>query len=398
MMRFHMQTNSAAVLFSLSVSIGVTMVGLGIVWPILPILAAQMGVGGFVVGTIIASFNVSRTACAPFVGRFSDRMGRKSFILIGLVLYAAVSCAYLAAHSAEALIAVRLAHGFTSLLVVPIAMALAADIAPQGQLGNYMGTLNMAAMIGLGVGPTLGGVIQEHFGMPAAFYALCIVSLGTAAFVIFFVPPDRESGAVTRRTGTATFRQILADRTAFAIVLMRFFSASGQGAVYTFLPIYAHQIGMSGSRFGILLSANVFLIALMQRPVGRLADRTNPKRVVILGMFGVAVAVFCMPFSTDFWRLLVLNILMGTSTGFILPGSLVITGYLGRTMGMASLMSVTDAAYSFGMIVSPILSGVIFDALGISWVFTAGASLIAVGGVIVAVLLRNYSPPLDEGR
>jgi MFS family permease len=391
-----MRTNSAAVLFSLSVAIGVTMVGLGIVWPILPVLAAQLGVGGFVVGTIIASFNVSRTAFAPFVGRFSDRMGRKAFILVGLLLYAGVSCAYLVADSARALILVRLAHGFTSLLVVPIAMALAADIAPQGRLGTYMGTLNMAAMIGLGVGPTLGGVIQEHFGMPAAFYTLCAVSVATAVFVAFFVPSDRESGAVIRKGGTASFRRILADRTASAIVLMRFFSASGQGAVYTFLPIYAHQLGMSESRFGILLSANVFLIALMQRPVGRLADRTNPKRVVILGMFGVAVAVFCMPSSTDFLPLLALNILMGASTGFILPGSLVITGYLGRTMGMASLMSVTDAAYSFGMIFSPVLSGAIYDVLGVAAVFTTGAALIAVGGVVVAVLLRNYRPPEDD--
>ncbi|WP_207261645.1 MFS transporter [Desulfovibrio sp. Huiquan2017] len=391
-----MRTNSAAVLFSLSVAIGVTMVGLGIIWPLLPILAVQMGAGGFVVGAIIASFNVSRTACAPFIGRFSDRMGRKAFILVGLVLYALVSCAYLAADSSRALILVRLAHGFTSLLVVPIAMALAADIAPKGQLGAYMGTLNMAAMVGLGLGPTLGGVIQEHFGMAMPFYTLCAVSVVTAVFVAFFVPSDRESGAVTRKGGTATFRQILANRTAFAIVLMRFFSASGQGAVYTFLPIYAHQVGLSGSQFGFLLSANVFLIALMQRPVGRLADRTNPKRVVILGMFGVAVAVFCMPFSTDFLPLLGLNILMGASTGFILPGSLVITGYLGQTMGMASLMSVTDAAYSFGMIVSPILSGIIFDTLGIAYVFTAGAILIAVGGVVVAVLLRNYRPPAGE--
>ena len=44
----------------------------------------------------------------------------------------------------------------------------------------------------------------------------------------------------------------------------------------------------------------------------------------------------------------------------LLPdGGLVITGHLGRSIGMASLMSITDAAWSMGMIVSPILSGLI---------------------------------------
>jgi MFS family permease len=391
-----MNTNSATVLFFLSVSVGVAMVGLGIIWPIMPVYAAEMGVGGFLVGLIIASFNISRTVCSPFVGRFSDRMGRKYFILFGLALYAVVSCAYVLADSVQGLILVRLAHGFASLLVVPIAMALAADIAPKGQLGSYMGTLNMAAMIGLGVGPSLGGMIHEHLGMDAAFYSLGVLSVATAIFVALFVPSDEESGGVIRKQGTASFGQILKNKTAFAIVLMRFFCASGQGAVYSFLPIYALQVGMSGAQFGIILSANVFLIALMQRPVGRLADRTNPKIVVILGMLGVTMAVFSMPFSAAFYPILGLNILMGFSTGLILPGSLVITGYLGKTMGMASLMSVTDAAYSLGMIISPILSGIIFDAWGIASVFTVGAGLIGVGCAVVMVLLRSYLPPTED--
>ena len=391
-----MNTNSATVLFFLSVSVGVAMVGLGIIWPIMPVYAAEMGVGGFLVGLIIASFNISRTVCSPFVGRFSDRMGRKNFILFGLALYAVVSCAYVFADSVQGLILVRLAHGFASLLVVPIAMALAADIAPKGQLGSYMGTLNMAAMIGLGVGPSLGGMIHEHLGMDAAFYSLGVLSVATAIFVALFVPSDEESGGVIRKQGTASFGQILKNKTAFAIVLMRFFCASGQGAVYSFLPIYAMQIGMSGSQFGIILSANVFLIALMQRPVGMLADRINPKSVVILGMFGAAIAVFGMPFSAAFYPILGLNILMGFFTGLILPGSLVITGYLGKSMGMASLMSVTDAAYALGMIISPILSGIIFDTCGIASVFTVGAGLIGVGCVVVTVLLRNYQPPSED--
>jgi len=80
-------------------------------------------------------------------------------------------------------------------------------------------------------------------------------------------------------------------------------------------------------------------------------------------------------------------------TGLILPGSLVITGYLGQTMGMASLMSVTDAAYALGMIVAPLLDGTLYDTLGIASVFTVGAGLIAIGGVVVALLLRKYQPP-----
>lgn len=393
-----MKNTPAAILFTLSAAVCSVMVGLGIIWPLLPVLAVQLGAGGLVVGLIIASYNISRTFLSPFVGRFSDRLGRKNFILMGLALYSAVSFAYVLADSSGALIGVRLAHGLASLLVVPICMALAGDIAPKGQLGSYLGTVNMALMAGLGLGPSLGGVLFEHFGMHSAFYGMGLLSLFAGGLVTFLLPPDRESGAVVRGRGTASLREIFANGTAVALVLMRFFAATGQGAVYTFLPIYAMQAGMSSLQVGLLLSVNIFIVAVMQRPVGRWMDRGNPKYAVITGMFACAVSIFPMPFVEGFPALLGLNLLMGLASGLTFPGSLVISGHLGRTMGMASLMSVTDAAWTFGLVVSPILSGLILDAWGVAHVFTMGAALIFLGSIVVAVLLRGYRPPEDQGN
>lgn len=393
-----MKNTPVTVLFTLSAAVCSVMVGLGIIWPLLPVLAVQFGAGGLVVGLIIASYNISRTLLSPFVGRFSDKMGRKNFILMGLALYSAVSFAYVMADSSGALIGVRLAHGLASLLVVPICMALAGDIAPRGQLGSYLGTVSMALMAGLGLGPCLGGVLFEHFGMHSAFYGMGLLSIFAGWLVMFLLPSDSESGAVVRSQGTTSLRKILSNRTAVALVLMRFFAATGQGAVYTFLPIYAMQMSMSSLQVGIFLSVNIFIVALMQRPVGRWMDRGNPRFAIIAGMFACAVSIFPMPFVEGFYPLLGLNVLMGLASGLTFPGSLVISGHLGRTMGMASLMSVTDAAWTFGLVVSPILSGLILDIWGITHVFTAGAALIFVGSILVTVLMRGYEPPEDEGN
>ena len=117
-------------LFLLSASIGVAMIGLGIVWPLVPVYAVELGAGGFQVGLMIASFNVARTLFNPLSGRLSDRWGRKPFITLGLLLYALVSVLYVMADRVETLILVRLIHGMTSVLVAPIAMALVADDDP----------------------------------------------------------------------------------------------------------------------------------------------------------------------------------------------------------------------------------------------------------------------------
>jgi len=387
-----MNTSSSGTLIILSVSVGVSMVGLGIIWPLIPVYAVELGAGGFLLGFIIAIYNVSRTLFSPLAGRLSDRGGRKKYMVAGLFAYAVISILYVFPTRAESLILLRFFHGFATVFVLPIAMALAADIAPKKKLGLYMGTLNMAVMIGLGIGPVLGGFIRDHFGMNTAFYAMGILAFITCFLVMVFIPPDsarRKSGV--QKQGQS-IKKILSDRVVLGICVMRFFAASGQGAVYTFLPILALDLNLTRTQVGVLLMANIFLIALLQRPCGRLADRVNPKYLVIIGTFASGLAVLGMPFFMGFFSLLVLNILMGAANGFLFPGGLVITGQLGRTMGMASMMSVTDAAWSLGMIVSPILSGIILDLFGLSHVFVIGSLLIMTGSVAITYFLKDYLP------
>ncbi|MCP4681395.1 MAG: MFS transporter, partial [Desulfobacterales bacterium] len=189
-----------------------------------------------------------------------------------------------------------------------------------------------------------------------------------------------------------SFRKLLSHRVVMGIFFMRFFAASGQGAVYTFLPILALQLKLSSSQVGVILGVNIFLIAFLQRSFGALADRINPKYLLILGTFVSGLTVLGMPFVDGFFMILLLNIFMGLANGVAMPGGLVITGQLGRTMGMASLMSVTDAGWSLGMIVSPILSGIIMDTLGLPSIFIVGSILILIGSGVVSLFLREYQP------
>ena len=83
---------------------------------------------------------------------------------------------------------------------------------------------------------------------------------------------------------------------------------------------------------------------------------------------------------------------MGMANGFSFPAGFVIIGQYGRRLGMASLMSMTDAAWSLGMILSPIISGIILDNAGPTHVFIIGSMMIAAGGIAVSFFLANYQP------
>ena len=366
------------------------MTGLGIIWPLVPVYAVQLGAGGLQIGIIIASFNLARTLSNPLAGRLSDRWGRKPFIATGLLLYALVSVFYVMATRVEALILVRFLHGFTSVLVGPVAMALAADIAPPHRLGRYMGTLNMAVMLGLGAGPVLGGIIRDLFGMAAAFYTMGGLALVTFFGVTVFLPGSDRSAKPVNPKPAASFKNLLSHRVVQGIFLLRFFVAAGQGSVYTFLPLLALELQLSSSQVGIILGSNIFLIALLQRVCGDLADRLNPTHMIIVGTFISGLAVAGMPFVEGFGLILGLNILMGIGNGIAMPAGFVITGQLGKEMGMGSIMGITDAGWSLGMIVSPILSGIIMDTLGLPSIFMTGGFLIMIGTVLISFFLKNY--------
>jgi MFS family permease len=366
------------------------MIGLGIIWPLVPVYAVELGAGGFQIGLIIASFNLARTFFNPLAGRLSDRWGRKSFIALGMLLYAVVSVFYVLAARVETLILVRLLHGLTSVLVAPIAMALVADIAPKNRMGLYLGTQNMAVMLGLGVGPVAGGIIRDYFGMHVAFYAMGGLALLTFVGVALFLPGDRERERHQKKQAVAPLKTLLRNRIILGLFLLRFFLAAGQGTVYAFLPLFAMQINLTSSQVGIILGANIFLIAIMQRLCGGLADRINPMIMIIAGSLISGLAVWGIPMGEGFGAVLACNILMGIGNGVSMPAGLVLTGRAGKKLGMGATMGLTDAGWSLGMIVSPILSGVIMDRLGLTSIFYVGGILIIIGTALIAVVLKGH--------
>jgi len=235
-----------------------------------------------------------------------------------------------------------------------------------------------------------GGIIRDFFGMHMAFYAMGGLALLTFFGVTAFMPGDRQRERGASRQPPAPLKSLLKNRIILGLFLLRFFLAAGQGSVYTFLPLLALQIHITSSQVGIILGVNIFLIALLQRLCGGLADRINPLYMIIAGSLISGIAVWGIPLGQGFVAVLSCNILMGIGNGISMPGGLVLTGRVGKSLGMGSTMGLTDTGWSLGMIVSPILSGLIMDSLGLTRIFYAGGILIIIGTALIAVILKGY--------
>ena len=161
----------------LFIAVFAAMLGIGIIAPLMAIYAVNLKASGIWLGVIFSAFSLSRGILMPVVGKFSDTYGRKNLLLIGLFIYTLSSFGYVWSDTISKLIEVRLIHGIASAMVVPIAMAYVGDIAPKGKEGVFMGTFNSSMFLGMGMGPFIGGLINDVAGMDNVFYVMGLLSL-----------------------------------------------------------------------------------------------------------------------------------------------------------------------------------------------------------------------------
>ena len=117
----------------------ISMLGFGIVVPLLPIYADKLGATGLELGAIFAGFGITHTVFLPIVGRFSDRAGRKAFLCAGLFSLVLVSLGFIWAQNTLQLIIVRCLQGIATTMHLPVAQAYLGDITPEGEEGRWMG-------------------------------------------------------------------------------------------------------------------------------------------------------------------------------------------------------------------------------------------------------------------
>ncbi len=367
----------------LAAAIFACMLGSGIVVPLLPIYAESLGATGIGLGVIFAGFAISRTLVTPLFGRLSDRYGRKSFITVGLLLYAVISPGFIWADSVVQLTLVRFAHGIAGGLILPIAQAYVGDISPEGEEGKWMGYANAAFFSGFGFGPLLGGVVTRYYSMDAAFFTMGGLSLLAFFIALFFLPEIARKH--TASAPSLSFREMGRSRMTGGLFSYRLAQTMARAAFFTFLPVFAAtRLGLRTDLIGILFAVHVLLVAVFGIPLGRLADRISRRFMVVLGCLVTFAFMVLLPAASSFPALMALIILGSIGNAVSTPAASALVIEEGRRYGMGSTVAVFTTALNIGMAVGPILAGAIVDYAGINTAFYFGAAVVLAGaGVFV---------------
>ncbi len=368
------------------------MIGFGIIIPVLPFFAEELGATPTQLGLLMAVYSLMQLLFAPMWGRISDRIGRKPVLLIGISGLALSFFLFALSTEYWMLLASRIIGGFLSAANMPTAMAYVADITSEEDRGKGMGIVGAAVGLGFVFGPAVGGVFSKiSLNMP--FWVAGILSTITFLFVLIAL---NESLPKEKRSNEASVQKIPWETIKSPIGLLYFLSFfitfSMAGLEATFAYFAAKRAGIDTVQLGyIFMIMGLAGAAVQGGLVGRLIKKHGEGKVIQAGII-VSIVGFCLLlFTRDFWTATIFLTIFGLGNGVIRPSaSSLITKT--NSEGYGGLTGLLSSFESLGRIIGPPLAGAVYSVM-IELPYIIGAVL----SFVALILYQYYAKKMSIG-
>ena len=372
------------------VTVFIDLLGFGLIIPLLPFYAESFGASAFAIGLLGTSFSLMQFLFSPVWGRWSDRIGRKPIILLGLFGSGASYVTLALANSLALLFVARIIGGIAG-ANIPAAQAYIADITTPENRARGMGLIGAAFGLGFIFGPALGGLLSR-FSPETPMWcaaALCFTNFAAAWFLL---PESRAASASTKTLGRLEAFRHATGNPALLIVLALYFIVTMAFAAFeaTFALFTEARFGFTAASIGFLFTFIGTIIAVVQGVlIGHVVKRVGERRIIPVAIAGIAVSIGLLPFVWNVPTLLVALGLLAMGMGFNNPSLSSMVSKLsdeddqGGTLGLASSLA------SLGRVVGPAWGGYLYDAFGMTTPYLSAAAVMFVAFLVSYQGLRS---------
>ena len=399
------------------VTVFIDLLGFGIVLPLLPRYADAFGASRLELGLLMASFSAMQLVFAPIWGGISDRIGRRPVLLIGLagstISYAAFG--YVTTLGATGtmlglavlpwLFLTRIGAGIAG-ATIPTAQAYIADCTSRENRTKGMALIGAAFGIGFTFGPLIGAafVSDEAGGAPSpmAGYVAAILSGCAFLWAVAKLPESIKEGE-SERAGKFHLRHIGAafGNAAIGMVLLTIFVTTCAFAQFeSTLSLLTEALGESDQDNFLIFAYVGFILTLSQGfIVRRLSTKLDPKLLALGGTAVMIVGLLLIGFAGK----------NGSVSQLFIVLPIAVVGFSAVTPSLQALLSLRTAAEKQGEILGlgqsmsalariagPVIGMRMFDKSHVEWPYWAGAAMMGVGVVLVA--LQRGAPSDDASK
>lgn len=304
-----------AIAFAASVA---SVSGATLLYPVLPVLAADLKVEEAEIGLIMAAFTAPAIVLAPLFGIMADLYGRRWLLVFGLALFGIAGAAAAFAPSYEWVLILRAIQGIGASALLPLTIVLISDILPDDRELRGQGIKVALDRVSMIVLPLAGGALAILSWRAAFLPFLLIVALAVAAYL--WMPETNHGGHDSLKEYLArTSRAIREPRLtlAFATGFLRFFLDYG---LYTYLPIIvALRYGVSPVVIGLLITFSAVGSIVTALGISRVYGRIATETLLALAFFASAIGVGLPAMGAPVWLIAIGMLLFGLGNGLISP-------------------------------------------------------------------------------
>jgi MFS family permease len=366
---------------------------------LLPLYIQRLGGDEADIGLVQGLYSAAGIICQPVVGALIDYLGRRFFMRLGTTLLVASCALYVVSSPLPLLGALRALQGvaFSTFFVANYIHVV--EMVPAERRGWALGIFGLSGLVSTSLAPLFGEFMIRRFGFPA-FFAASTAIAGVAAVVCWHVK-DVRPAALGARPGLHAIREGLHELRHMHM-LLGFFFGLGTGTVFTFLPTFGEDLGITS--VGLFYTAYAGAAILVRVVGGNLIDVRGRRAVIIPCMFIQAAATCIIALvALLFWpplRLPVLpflflaGFLAGAAHGFLYPAMSALLMDVTPERRRGSAVGIFSSVILVGNTIGAIAFGYVAHGLGYPVMWSALTVLLAVGSLLSVRLRVGYARPL----
>ncbi|MEM7803132.1 MAG: MFS transporter, partial [Chloroflexota bacterium] len=368
-------------------------IGMGMLIPVLPLYAREFTAQYQLIGFALAANSIGLVIFDIPTGILLGRIGRKNSMLAGMLVSGlAIGLTFLSTNIWHVIL-LQFFSGFGIALFSVARHTYLADEVSVEARGVAISTIGGVFRGGNAVGPLLGGsVVAAYFGLASTFLAASVMMGIGVLLVYFFVPLDDLSTLdVAQKGHHGDIGSLLRDH---GTVLLfagsgAFFGQMVRVARRLVLPLFASEIlGLDVQQIGFIVSVSSFVDMPLFPLAGYLMDQLGRKFAIVPSFALQGVGVLLIPFTTGFWTLIGVGILIGLANGISAGTMMTLGADLSPPDRRGEFLGIWRLIGDGGVMSAPLIVGRIADAL------TLGSATIVLSfsGFISAMIFLWFVP------
>lgn len=373
-------------------------IGQGAAIPVIPLFAKDLGASVAFAATIVSLRGWGTMVFDLPAGALIARFGERRSMLFGTLALAVTPFAILVSHSALVFAALVFVMGCSFAIWQLARLAYVTERAPLEVRGRALSLLGGTNRLGNLIGPLVGGVVAEAYGLETAFWIQAALACAASAVMFALVRGDDRAGVAAdhggiyrRFAGVVVEHRRVFMTAGLATVAIQVLRRSREAAI----PLWGDAIGMSPSQIGFILSGSIFIEVLLFYPTGIVMDRWGRKWTGVPCLVFMAIGLMLFPFAHSFTGLLLAGMVTGLGNGFGSGIAMTLGADFSPPVGRNEFLGVWRLVGDVGGAAGPMLIGGLAGAIGLGGAIVASGGVGALGAI---VLLFFVAEPLKRAR